>query len=103
MLDAQGCKDEGGLVSFSKQTSVALLGIGPKRRNGAGAETERETESETEIVNATGIVTGTVTGTETTVETTNGDTSPALAPVPGPERGIKESLDTGPGAGVRVP
>lgn len=62
-----------------------MLGTGQRRRNGVEAEIETEIGNETEI------------------ETTSGDTDPALDHVPGPGRGIKQSLDIGPGAGVRVP
>jgi hypothetical protein len=72
-----------------------LLGTGQRRKSGVGAENETVTETET--------VTVIESETETGAETTNGDTDPAPGRIPGPERGIKGSLDIGPGAGVRVP
>lgn len=40
---------------------------------------------------------------ESETETTNGDIDPVLDHILGPGRGIKESLDIGPGVEVRVP
>lgn len=54
-------------------------------------ETETETGIENEIEN------------EIEIETINGGTDPALGHIPGPGRGLRESLDIGPGAEVRVP
>lgn len=86
---------------FFRQVLVDLLGTGQRRRRGAGAETATETETGT----------GTETRTESEIETEkeseieiiSGDTGPALGHIPGPRRGLRGSLDTGPGAEVRVP
>lgn len=80
---------------FFIQVLVDLLGTGQRRRRGVGAETATETE--------TGTGTETRTESEIEIETISGDTGPALGHVPGPGRGLRGSLDTGPGAEVRVP
>lgn len=75
------------------QVFIDLLGTRQRRRSGAGAESETETGSGSVTVTGTEIA----IENETAIETTSGETGPALG------RGIKGSLDTGPGAEVRVP
>ncbi|VTJ67236.1 Hypothetical predicted protein [Marmota monax] len=71
----------------------------------AGQEKQRDTEHrsgvEAETVTVTVIVTENERESET--ETTSGDIDPVLDHILGPGRGIKESLDIGPGVEVRVP
>lgn len=93
VLGAWGCRGEIGLVFFFKQVLFDLLGTRQRKRSGAGAESETATAIEIE----------TESETETAIGTTSGDTGPALGHIPGPGRGIKGSLDIGPGAEVRVP
>lgn len=70
---------------FCFSNKYLLLGTRPRKRSAAGAESE------------------TVTASENVIETISGDTGPALDHVPGPGTGIRGSLDTGPGAEVKVP
>ena len=74
---------------FCFSNKYLLLGTRPRKRSAAGAESESETVTASE--------------NENVIETISGDTGPALDHVPGPGTGIRGSLDTGPGAEVRVP
>lgn len=88
---------------FFIQVLVDLLGTGQRRRRGVGAETATETETGTGTETRTETEIETETESEIEIETISGDTGPALGHVPGPGRGLRGSLDTGPGAEVRVP
>ena len=74
---------------FCFSNKYLLLGTRPRKRSAAGAESESETVTASE--------------NENVIETISGDTGSALDRVPGPGTGIRGSLDTGPGAEVRVP
>lgn len=65
--------------------------------------TETETGTGTETRTESKIETETETESETEIETISVDIDPALGHIPGHGRGLRGSLDTGPGAEVRVP